>query len=89
MGGVLGLAIVTTVLNGFVRSKLHLYLSQEQIASLLRSAANVNSFAAQDQLLIRDVFAAGYNLQMKIMAGFAAAQIPSSLIMWQKPQIKV
>lgn len=89
MGGVIGLAIVTAALNGLVRSKLRGILSYAQIEELLRSAAAIASTSAADRDQIRSAFAEGYNLQMKILAGLAAAQIPSSLVMWQKKQIVV
>ncbi|KAI4089058.1 MAG: hypothetical protein LQ344_005629 [Seirophora lacunosa] len=89
MGGVIGLAIVTAALNGLVRSKLRGILSHAQIEELLRSAAAIASTSAADRDQIRSAFAEGYNLQMKILAGLAAAQIPSSLVMWQKKQIVV
>ena len=90
MGGVIGLAIVTAALNSSVRSKLAVFLSPAQIDELLRSAGSVSaSFSGAMSAEIRAVFAEGYNLQMKILAGLAAAQIPSSLVMWQKKQIVV
>jgi hypothetical protein len=36
------------------------------------------------QTSIRTIFGQGYNVQMVIMIGFAAAQIPASLLMWTK-----
>jgi MFS-type transporter involved in bile tolerance (Atg22 family) len=89
MGGVVGLAIVATVLNGYVRAHLTQFLSKGEVDSLLQSAGTVATFTTEVQALIKDVFAKGYNLQMKILAGFAAAQIPSSMLMWQKKQIRV
>jgi hypothetical protein len=35
------------------------------------------------------VLAHGYNLQMIVLCGFAAAQIPAALLMWRKKQITV
>ena len=89
MGGVIGLAIVTTASNGSVRSGLAQFLSGGQIDDLLRSAEAIPTFPPETQIAIKTVFADGYNLQMKILSGFAAAQIPSSMIMWQKKQIVV
>lgn len=33
---------------------------------------------------VQEVFAQGYNLQYKIMAGLAAAQFPAAALMWRK-----
>ena len=89
MGGVIGLAIVTTVQNSFVRSRLVQSLTESQIDQILQSAEAIPTFSSDVQTTVKHAFADGYNIQMKILAGFAAAQIPSSLIMWQKEQIVV
>lgn len=89
LGGAVGLAVVTTVLNNFVRPRLVEFSSEGSITALLQSAEAIGSFAPDTQLLIKSTFAEGYNLQMKILAGFAAAQVPSSILMWQKKQIMV
>lgn len=89
MGGVIGIAIATTLLNGLVRSRLAGFLSHAQIEILLQSAKSLSSFPPTTQVMIREAFAEGFNLQMKVLAGFAAAQIPSTILMWQKKQITV
>lgn len=89
MGGAIGLAVVTTVFNTQVRPELAGFLSREQAEALLRSAEAIKAFPPETQEIIKSTFADAYNLQMKILAGFAAAQIPSSFIMWQKKQIVV
>ena len=89
MGGVIGLAIVTAASNSLVGSKLRDILPSAQVEELLRSAATISSISEGTQVKVRMVFAEGYGLQMKILAGLAAAQIPSSLLMWQKEQIRV
>jgi len=43
--------------------------------------------AAQSQ--VREGFGRWYNFQMKIMIGMAAAQLPSTLLMWTKKPIMV
>ena len=89
MGGVIGLAIVTAVFNSFVKSKLAQFLSPDQINDLLKATSSITSLPNEMQEVVRGIFADGYNLQMKILAGLAAAQIPSSFVMWQKKQIRV
>lgn len=89
MGGVIGLAIVTAVFNSLVKSKLGRFMSPDQINDLLKATGSITSLSAELQEMVRGIFADGYDLQMKILAGFAAAQIPSSILMWQKKQIRV
>ena len=89
MGGVIGLAIVTAVFNGYVRSKLGQILSASQVDDLLKAADSISALPVETQEMVRNILAEGYNIQMKILAGLAAAQIPSSFVMWQKQQIRV
>ena len=89
MGAAIGLAVVTSVLDGFVRSRLSMFLSAGQVGALLQTSVVVNTFSSEQQEKIRAIFGQGYNIQMRILIGLAAAQLPSSLLMWQKKQIVV
>lgn len=89
MGGVIGLAIVTTAFNGLVRGKLGSLLSPIHLETLLRSPETITLLPASLQDTVRAVFADGYTLQIKILAGLAAGQIPAALLMWEKNQIMV
>ena len=89
MGGAIGLAIVTSILNGFVSSKLLAFLPEDQVVALLQTSAVVNSLPPELQESVRAIFGKAYNIQMRILIGLAAAQLPSSALMWQKKQIVV
>lgn len=84
MGGAIGLAIVTTVFNGVVRPRLEHLLSLAQLGALLRSTAVIENFQPELQYMVRSILAEGFNVQMRIMIGFGAAQIPAALLMWRK-----
>lgn len=89
MGGTMGLAIATGVLNSHVKSHLAQILSPDQITTLLRTT---DAFAAlPSELLdpVKMIFARGYNLQLQVMIGFAAAQLPVTLLMWSRINIVV
>lgn len=87
MGGALGLAIVTAAYKGYVKSRLNTFLTEEQQSMIFDSAKFIESLSPDAQEKVREVFSGGYNLQFRILIAFAAAQIPSSLLMWQKKQI--
>lgn len=89
MGGAIGLAIVTTLLNSYIKSHLSGFLSPEQINALLKTTQAFKALPPDRAEMVKTVFASGYNLQMQVMVGFSAAQIPAALIMWQKKQIVV
>lgn len=89
MGGAIGLAIVTTVINSYIRNRLAEILPPDQIGALLQTT---DAFAALSPALaevVKSVFARGYTLQLRIMIGFSAAQVPVTFLMWQKKQIIV
>lgn len=84
MGGVICLAIVTSVFNGTIRSGLKDFLSPDQIDAVLRSTEVISTFPPMVQDMTRVVFLRGYSLQFKILTGFAGGQILSSFLMWKK-----
>ena len=83
------LAIVTSVMNRWVRSELENFLPIEQVELLLQTTDVISKLPEAAQSQVREVFGRGYNLQMKIMIGMAAAQLPSTLLMWTKKPIMV
>lgn len=89
MGGAIGLAIITAAFNGLVTGRLGEQLTQGQLAALLQSPAIISTFPENVQETIRATLGEGYNLQMAILSGLAAGQIPASFLMWQKKQITV
>ncbi|KAF7953324.1 hypothetical protein EAE96_006535 [Botrytis aclada] len=89
MGGALGLAIVTAAYKGYVTSRLSSFLTAEEQFSIFESAKYIQSLSPEIQGKVREVLAGGYNLQFRILIALAAAQIPSSLLMWKKQQIVV
>ena len=89
MGGAIGLAIITTAFNGLVRSHLQSAVSAQELSDLLRTPASIFEFSPSQQDLIRTTFADGYTLQLKILTGLAAGQIPATFLMWQRKQVLV
>lgn len=82
LGGVIGLAIVTNVLNSYIKSQLSISLSKEQMALLLQSTAYIPTFPPELQALVKDVYARAFNLQMKVVVGFAGAQVLALPLVW-------
>lgn len=89
MGGVICLAIATTVFNSYIRSNLGAYLTPDQISAVLESVQTISTFPPETQDMVRAVFSKGYSLQMDILAGCAGAQVLGSFLMWKKKQIIV
>ncbi|TVY91258.1 Efflux pump [Lachnellula willkommii] len=89
LGGMAILAVVTSVMNRVIRSELERVLPTDQVQLLLETTDVITKFPPEIQETVRHIFGRGYNLQMKIMIGFGAAQIPSTLLMWTKKPIMV
>ena len=88
MGGAIGLAIISSAMAGFVRSRLSIILTPSQVDLVLKSAEALSELTGRDRAQVIAILAEGYNIQFKILAGLAALQIVGALMMWQKNQIK-
>jgi len=80
MRDVIDLAIVTSVLNSFVHSRLLNFLSADQVDSLLQTSVIMNSLQSEQQVRVRIIFEQEYNVQMQILIELAAAQLSESLL---------
>lgn len=87
LGSAIGLAIVTAAFQGLVRDRLEAFLPSSEVESLLMSPDSISDYSDAVQGAIRNAFGNGYNLQLKILAGLAALQIPAALMIWKKDQI--
>lgn len=89
LGGLVGLAIVTSVMNRWIASPLLEVLSPDQAQATLETTAALNSFPQATQLTARAIFGEGFNLQVKILIGFAVAQVLATALMWEKKPIMI
>ena len=84
LGGTVGLASATCVMNRYLRPRLLDLLSPENAGRLIQSTAFMGSYSESTQLKVREAFGNGYNLQMTVLIGFAVAQVLATLMMWRK-----
>lgn len=89
MGGAIGLAVVTSILNSHVRSHLSQTLTPEELSALLKSTTVISTFPSEVAIMARSVLGQGYNNQIKALIGTAVAQFPAALLMWKREQIRV
>ena len=89
LGGAIGLAIVTSIFNRSMRPKLLQLLLPAQVDALLESTSTLAAFSEETQLAVRSSLGEGYNLQMTVLIGFAAAQLPATLLMWTKKALMI
>ena len=84
LGGTIGLAISSVVLNSFVSKALAAKLSPEQIAAIGESLNGIEDLSQELQGFARTTFAAGYNRQTMVLTAFSAAVLVSCGLMWER-----
>ena len=82
-GGALGLALASAVMNSYLASHLSHSIGSEYLAAVLESTEAIKSFPIDMQQLVLERFAEGYNVQMKILAGFAGLQVLCVGLLWR------
>ncbi|KAL8746695.1 MAG: hypothetical protein Q9190_001319 [Brigantiaea leucoxantha] len=83
LGGSLGLAVCTNVLNSKVKSASS-SLTSQQLNDLIQSAQTIKNLAPNVQELVRRKFGEGYNEQMQVLTAFGGAAVLATLMMWEK-----
>ena len=89
LGGAIGLAIASSVMNSQLTSSLGSLIGAERLSQVLESLKATEDFPPQVQRQVLEALASGYNLQMKIMTGFAGFQVLAVGLLWRKKQISV
>ncbi|KAF2464555.1 MFS multidrug transporter-like protein [Lindgomyces ingoldianus] len=89
LGGALCLAIASSVFNDFIRARFLHILSPQEVDVILKSTEAIKFVPADIRMELTKIFSRGYDLQFKILIGFAAAQIPASALMWKRNQVMV
>lgn len=92
LGGLIGISIAASVSTPYIREHLLELVPPETVLRLLEKTETLSSLRGPLLKQVRKVFADGYDLQMKLLIGFAAAQVPATLLMWTnqvaEPELK-
>jgi hypothetical protein len=89
LGGALILALVTAVMNNNLKNTLIDVLPAEQLVHVFHTTEAIASLSGPLKTTVRETFLKGYNMQLRILLGFAAAQLPFTLLMWQKEPCRI
>src|SRR5277367_3488258 len=84
LGAVMGLAISTTALSNYIRPRLGSVLSPEQLSQLSQFSGSIAQFPPEQAAATRAVYNDAYNLQMRIVMGFALASLIISLLAFRR-----
>ncbi|KAL9116207.1 MAG: hypothetical protein Q9227_000578 [Pyrenula ochraceoflavens] len=89
LGGALILAVITAAMNSKLNNELQRLVPAGDVARIFRSTKIIQTLAEPTRDRVRDAFNRGYNMQLRILAGFAGAEILATLIMWQKEGVRI
>ncbi|KAF2106036.1 putative efflux pump antibiotic resistance protein [Lophiotrema nucula] len=90
LGGALVLAIVTAVMNTDLRPTLTRMLSAQELTRVFQAVGSIQSLSQPLSTAVKDTFLKGNNnMQLRILVGFAAAEVPATVMMWQKDPVRV
>ncbi|KAI0144466.1 drug resistance transporter [Xylariaceae sp. FL1272] len=89
LGGATALAIVTAVTNKWLLNKTAMILRPEQVEMIFQDSAYIDSLAGDLETTVRGLFVELFNQEMRILIGFAAAQILSTIFIWQRKPMRL
>ncbi|KAJ5825522.1 hypothetical protein N7474_002660 [Penicillium riverlandense] len=81
LGGAISLAIASNILNGNLAHRLQGILSSHELHLFLENVRSIGYLSPDLQEDVKNVFASSYSTQLKVMIGFAAAQLPAILLL--------
>jgi hypothetical protein len=81
LGGAIGLAIASNILNGRLAQRLQGVLTSHELHLFLENVKSIESLSPRLQEAAKSVLASSFNTQLLVMIGFAAAQLPASLLL--------
>lgn len=83
LGGSIGLAVCTNILNEKVKAGSD-FLSPQQLDALLQSAQAIKALPPNVQVVVRETFGRGYNEEMQALTAFGGAALLATLMMWER-----
>lgn len=81
LGGAIGLAIASNILNGHLSHHLQGVFSPHDLHLFLENVKTIKYLSPYFQEKIKEFFAESYSTQLKVMIGFAAVQLPATLLL--------
>lgn len=82
LGGTIGLAVLAQILNNHVSHRLSDIIDPSILHEVLNSASTIDQLSPTQQYAVREAFAEGYTLLMKVLSGFSGLVLIIALFMW-------
>ena len=86
-GGAIGLAVALTVGNNYFNSHVRDIVTDEQRGNLLKSVEFISQIPPETRARVLKILVDSYNLRMKSLIAFSAAQFVAVALLWKKQQI--
>jgi hypothetical protein len=81
LGGAVGLAIASNILNGRLAHHLQGVLTRHDLHLFLENTKAINHISPHLQQEVRHILAGSFSTQLRVMIGFAAASVPAALLL--------
>lgn len=88
LGGVLGVAASTAILNHYLESRLSGVLQPAQLDALLEATEAILTFPPDVQIHVREVYAAAYSASVKLAAAFSVAELAALAMIWKRQNVR-
>ncbi|GFF73970.1 efflux pump antibiotic resistance protein [Aspergillus udagawae] len=88
LGGVLGVAASTAILNHYLTSRLSSMIRPEELTALLKTTEAIRTFSPEIQIRVREIYAMAYSMQVKLSASFSVAQLLAIAMIWRRQNIR-
>jgi hypothetical protein len=89
LGGALVLAMITAIMNNNLKDTLSAVVTKPQMAQIFRTTEDIVLLPEPLQTIVKDTLMKGFNTQLRTLVGFAATELPATLLMWQKNPVKI
>ncbi|KAI0506653.1 drug resistance transporter [Xylaria bambusicola] len=89
LGSAVVVSITTAVGNSLAKAKLLGILTPQEIQEVFRSSASIDKLSPQLEIMVRKDFVSSFDVQFRIVLGFAVASLISISLLWKKKQIMV
>jgi hypothetical protein len=89
LGGVVGVAIAQSLLNGVVENELPKVLDRAQIDALRQSISEIHNMTAAEAAFIRESYSKAFNLQARTMMYFAMASFLLSFLAYRRNPVSL
>ncbi|KAF1966753.1 MFS general substrate transporter [Bimuria novae-zelandiae CBS 107.79] len=82
LGGLIGIAIATSLSTPYLRENILEVVSPSSALLILEKTVNIYILPVETRREVERIFAESFSLQSNLLIGFAAAQIPTTALMW-------